>query len=117
MASYREDLLADLKDPKYAAEYIVTASQESPEAFLLAFRDVNEALWGIKNGAECMDEPKIVLAHTERIELIPAKGASLNQAAKDALYLEEATGKMVYVVHNGGRFVVDLSIRQVPEGS
>lgn len=43
--SYREDLLERLKDPDYAAGYLEAVLEEdsSPEAFLLALRDVAEA--------------------------------------------------------------------------
>jgi len=51
MSDYREDLLADLADPEYAAEYITAAHRESHEAFLLALRDVVEARDGMKKVA------------------------------------------------------------------
>jgi probable addiction module antidote protein len=48
MNSYHEDLLADLKDPQYAAQYLTAARKESREAFLLALRDVADAQKGMK---------------------------------------------------------------------
>jgi probable addiction module antidote protein len=47
MSTYREDLLADLRNPAYAAEYLTAAKQESRGAFLLAVRDVAEAQKGM----------------------------------------------------------------------
>lgn len=44
---YRADLLADLRDPEYAAGYLSGAIVESPETFLLALRDVAEAQKGM----------------------------------------------------------------------
>jgi len=41
--SYKDDLLADLKDLDYAAIYLLTALSDSKEVFLLALRDVAEA--------------------------------------------------------------------------
>jgi probable addiction module antidote protein len=45
--SYKDDLLADLKDLDYAATYLSTALSDSREVFLLALRDVAEAQKGI----------------------------------------------------------------------
>ena len=45
--SYKDDLLADLKDLDYAATYLSTALSDSKEVFLLALRDVAEAQKGI----------------------------------------------------------------------
>jgi hypothetical protein len=43
MPDYKEDLLEDLrKSPKYAAKYL-SAAADSPEASLVALRDVAEA--------------------------------------------------------------------------
>ena len=42
-ADYQKDLLARLKNPEYAAEYINAASEEDREVFLLALRNVAEA--------------------------------------------------------------------------
>jgi len=44
---YKADLLADLRDPEYAAGYLSGAIVESPETFLLALRDVAEAQKGM----------------------------------------------------------------------
>ena len=41
--SYKDDLLADLKDLDYAATYLSTALNDSEEVCLLALRDVAEA--------------------------------------------------------------------------
>jgi probable addiction module antidote protein len=43
--TYQEDLRERLRDPKYAAEYLVAALEESdmPDVFLLALRNVAEA--------------------------------------------------------------------------
>ena len=44
---YKEELIQSLKDPKEAAEYLNAALEEgSPEVFLLALKDVAEALGG-----------------------------------------------------------------------
>ena len=49
---YREELLADLQDPKEAAEYLTAALEDgSPDIFLLALRDV-AAAHGIKRLAD-----------------------------------------------------------------
>lgn len=48
MNSYRDDLLSDLRNGEYAAEYLTAARKESREAFLLALRDVAEARMGMK---------------------------------------------------------------------
>jgi probable addiction module antidote protein len=42
-ADYQKDLLARLKNPEYAAEYINAAIEEDREVFLLALRNVAEA--------------------------------------------------------------------------
>jgi probable addiction module antidote protein len=42
-ADYQKDLLARLKDPEYAAEYLNAAIVEDREVFLLALRNVAEA--------------------------------------------------------------------------
>jgi probable addiction module antidote protein len=47
MPGYKEDLLNDLrKNPRYAAKYLSAAAADSPEAFLVALRDVADS----KNG-------------------------------------------------------------------
>ena len=47
MSDYKSDLLVDLRDEEYAAAYLTAAYGESPEAFLLALRDVVEARQGM----------------------------------------------------------------------
>ena len=45
--SYKEELIQSLKNPKEAAEYLNAALEEgSPDVFLLALKDVAEALGG-----------------------------------------------------------------------
>jgi probable addiction module antidote protein len=45
--SYKDELILSLKNPKEAAEYLNAALEEGePEAFLLALKDVAEALGG-----------------------------------------------------------------------
>ena len=45
---YKRDLLSDLRsDKKYAAEYLSAAYADSPEAFLVALRNVAEAQQGL----------------------------------------------------------------------
>jgi probable addiction module antidote protein len=44
---YRADLLADLRDPRYAAGYVSAAASESLETLLLALRDVADAQKGM----------------------------------------------------------------------
>lgn len=45
--SYKADLLNDLKDSEYAAEYLSASMNESVETFLLALRDVADAKKGM----------------------------------------------------------------------
>lgn len=45
--NYKADLLADLKDPEYAAGYLSASMAESVETFLLAIRDVADAQKGM----------------------------------------------------------------------
>ena len=48
MPDYKDDLLDDLrKSPKYAAEYLSAAAADSPEAFLVALRDVADSQNGM----------------------------------------------------------------------
>src|SRR5207249_7570330 len=42
-SSFRDDLLADLADPREAASYLNAAMEDSEEMFLVALRDVAEA--------------------------------------------------------------------------
>ena len=46
MSEYKSDLLADLEDPAYLAEYLSAAYADSTEAFLVALRDVVEVQKG-----------------------------------------------------------------------
>lgn len=51
--SYKQDLLADLRSNLgYAAEYLSAAYADSPEAFLVALRDVTEAQKGMAKVAK-----------------------------------------------------------------
>ena len=43
MSDYKEDLLADLKNPVYAEKYVAAALKESRKAFLIALKDVGDA--------------------------------------------------------------------------
>jgi probable addiction module antidote protein len=46
--NYKADLLADLRsDPEFASQYLDAAMTDSPEAFLIALRDVAESQDGI----------------------------------------------------------------------
>ena len=46
--SYKDDLIESLKEPREAAEYLNAALYDGdPEVFLLALRDVAEALGGV----------------------------------------------------------------------
>lgn len=48
--SYQDDLLESLKEPAEAVEYLNAALHDGdPEVFLLALRDVAEALGGVSN--------------------------------------------------------------------
>src|SRR5258708_37704189 len=47
MTDYKDDLLEDLKRPGYAAKYLSAAYEDSPEAFLIALRDVVTAQKGM----------------------------------------------------------------------
>ncbi len=40
---YKDHLLSDLKDPRYAAGYLTAALEEGEDVFLLAIRDVVQA--------------------------------------------------------------------------
>ncbi len=44
---YKDDLLADLADPEYAAQYVTAAYRESCGAFLIALKDVADARFGM----------------------------------------------------------------------
>lgn len=51
--SYKEDLLTDLRSSLgYAADYLSAAYADSPEAFLVALRDVTESQKGMANVAK-----------------------------------------------------------------
>jgi hypothetical protein len=41
MSDYKDDLLEDLRQPSYASQYLSAAYADSPEAFLVALRDVD----------------------------------------------------------------------------
>jgi probable addiction module antidote protein len=45
--NYKADLLADLKDSEYAADYLSASMAESVETFLLALRDVADSQKGM----------------------------------------------------------------------
>jgi probable addiction module antidote protein len=47
MSDYKADLLGDLKDLGYAAKYVSAAVSDSPEAFLVALRDVADSQKGM----------------------------------------------------------------------
>jgi probable addiction module antidote protein len=48
--SYQDDLLESLKDPREAVEYLNAALHDGdPEVFLIALRDVAEALGGVSS--------------------------------------------------------------------
>lgn len=48
LRSYKKDLVKQLRDPEFAAEYLSQMLEEKdPEAFLVALRDVVEAYGGI----------------------------------------------------------------------
>ena len=44
---YKQHLLKDLKDTKYAAGYLTAAMEEGEDVFLLALRDVAKAQGGV----------------------------------------------------------------------
>jgi probable addiction module antidote protein len=52
---YKDGLLERLKEPEYAAGYLSECALEGHEAFLLALRDVAEALGGIGHLAEASE--------------------------------------------------------------
>lgn len=52
MSDYKDDLLADLGDPEYAAHYVTAAYRESSGAFLIALKDVADARFGMTKLAE-----------------------------------------------------------------
>lgn len=100
--SYKTDLLADLKSLDYCAKYLRAAIADSPEAFLVALRDVAEAQQGIARlaatagvnrenlyrmlsgrGNPRLNNLKAVLdAIGLQIEFVPAKKASLTGDSK-----------------------------------
>lgn len=49
---YKESLLEQLKNPKEAAAYLDAALEEDEAAFLLALRDVAEAVGGVQSVAK-----------------------------------------------------------------
>jgi probable addiction module antidote protein len=59
LSSYKDDLLADLADPEYAAQYITAAYRESRGAFLVALKDVADAMFGMSK-----------LAHSVRVNRV-----------------------------------------------
>ena len=54
-ADYKSDLLADLTDSNYAAAYLSAALADSPDAFLVALRDVAEAQKGVGRIAQAAE--------------------------------------------------------------
>jgi probable addiction module antidote protein len=52
MSDYKADLLADLKNPAYAEQYVKAALRESRKAFLIALKDVADARFGMSKLAE-----------------------------------------------------------------
>ena len=61
MSDYREDLLKDLADPEYAAQYITAARRESRGAFLVALKDVADAMFGMSKLAENVSANRVSL--------------------------------------------------------
>lgn len=52
MSRYKADLLADLKNPEYAAAYLSASMDESVETLILALRDVADAQKGNDESCE-----------------------------------------------------------------
>lgn len=60
--SYHDDLIARLKNPKYAIGYLkATLEDPSPRVFLLALKDVIEAAGGITKFSRQSKIPRITL--------------------------------------------------------
>lgn len=64
MSEYREDLLGDLSDPEYAALYLTAAYRESRGTFLLALRDVADAIFGMTKLAASVEANRVSLYRT-----------------------------------------------------
>jgi len=61
MTDYKEDLLADLADPEYAAHYLTAAYRESRATFLVALRDVADAVFGMTKLAQNVEANRVSL--------------------------------------------------------
>src|ERR1700723_4497099 len=61
MSDYKDDLLADLADPEYAAQYITAAYRESCGAFLIALKDVADARFGMTKPANNVKANRVSL--------------------------------------------------------
>jgi probable addiction module antidote protein len=61
MSDYKDDLLADLANPEYAAHYVTAAYRESSGAFLIALKDVADARFGMTKLAESVKANRVSL--------------------------------------------------------
>jgi probable addiction module antidote protein len=61
MSDYKDDLLADLADPEYAAHYVTGAYRESRGTFLIALKDVADAMFGMSKLAESVKSNRVSL--------------------------------------------------------
>jgi probable addiction module antidote protein len=61
MSDYKDDLLADLADPEYAAHYVTAAYRESRGAFLIALKDVADARLGMTQLADSVKANRVSL--------------------------------------------------------
>jgi probable addiction module antidote protein len=61
MSDYTDDLLTDLADPEYAALYLTAAYRESRGAFLVALKDVANAMFGMTKLAESVEANRVSL--------------------------------------------------------
>jgi probable addiction module antidote protein len=61
MSDYKDDLLADLADPEYAAHYLTAAYRESRGAFLVALKDVADVRFGMTKLADNVKANRVSL--------------------------------------------------------
>jgi probable addiction module antidote protein len=61
MSDYKDDLLANLADPEYAAQYLTAAYRESRGAFLIALKDVADARFGMTKLAGSVNVNRVSL--------------------------------------------------------
>jgi len=93
---YKKDLLSDLQsDPAYAQEYLEAACAESPDAFLVALKDVADSQKGMKKVA--------IDAGVNRENLYRMLSEDGNPRLRNLTSVLEALGFRISVTRIGGR--------------